>query len=462
MRATRLQWLGFAMVLGGVMFSSPAEGQDAHYWTDQLGNRAQLLAGAVIGSDEDLSAVFYNPGRIGRGVQPELILTGNIFELEKLTVEEGEPPNRKADQLRFRGVPSLFAGEIYGKWLGRNRLAYSFFTRFDSSFRSTARFGETFAPGDFEFEFFEDEVQLDSSLSEHWAGLTWARPVGPRQGVGVSTFVAVRNDRTRITNVRQAIFDSGDLGIAYKNQDLDFYDWRVLWKAGYSTEFSDWRLGVTLTTPSLQLFGSGSLNFDDSLVTTTDPTLIDDRIISTSQKDLSAEYKSPLSFGFGASRDFGSHSIHFAIEWFDSVAPYTVVEAEPFENQETGELIDPDIVHSLDSVTNFAIGYEKRFNNGTRAFGGFRSDFSAAPDRGESDLAVSDWDLWHIAGGVSFAIGKSSMTLGTVYAFGSSEASPVLVDQEDPIKLGFSRLTFILGFDFATKSHDRGDVTTKD
>lgn len=428
------------------------QGQDAHYWTDQLGNRAQLLGGAVIGSDENLSSVFYNPGRIGRGVDPELIITGNIFEFEKVSLKEEEPPNREVDNLRFRGLPSLFAGEVYGKWLGSNRLAYSFFTRLSSNFSSTERFGDAFAPGDFTFDFFEDEVQIDSSLTESWAGLTWARAVGTRQGVGVSTFVAVRNDSSRIASVRQAIFETGDLGIAYANQDLDYYNWRLLWKAGYSTEFSGWRLGATLTTPSLSLFGSGSVNLDDSLVTTIDPPPFDDRIVSNSQTDLPTEYKSPMSVGLGASRDLGSHSIHLALEWFDSVSPYTVVDAEPFEDQETGEVREFDIVHSLDSVTNFALGYEKRFDNGTRAYGSFRSDFSAAPDRGESNLAITDWDLWHLGGGVSFAIGKTNMTLGAVYAFGSSEPSPLTIDREDPVTLGFRRLTFIIGFDFETRA----------
>ncbi len=335
--------------------------------------------------------------------------------------------------------------------MGKNRLAYSFFTRNDAGFRSTERFGDTFAPGEFDFEFFEDELQIDSSLSESWAGLTWARPVGSRQGVGVSTFVAVRNHRSRVTAIRQGIFDSGDLGIRFDSQELDYYNWRLLWKAGYSTELSGWRLGATLTTPSLSLFGSGSVNFDDSLVTTSDSDGLDDRIVSNSQSDLSATYESSVSVGLGASRDFHSWSLHFSMEWFDSVSPYVVVDTEPFVNQETGEVIEPDIVHALDSVTNFAFGYEKRFKNGNRAYGSFRSDFSAAPDMGESNLAITDWDLWHLGGGMSFEVGKTAMTIGAIYAFGTSEPSPILNDPDDQIKIGFNRLTFIIGFDLPTK-----------
>ena len=40
---------------------------DAHYWTHQYGAKGLLLNGAVIASTEDETAIFYNPGAMGRG-----------------------------------------------------------------------------------------------------------------------------------------------------------------------------------------------------------------------------------------------------------------------------------------------------------------------------------------------------------------------------------------------------------
>ena len=38
--------------------------QDAQYWTNQYGTRADLLGGVVVGSIADLSSTFYTPGML--------------------------------------------------------------------------------------------------------------------------------------------------------------------------------------------------------------------------------------------------------------------------------------------------------------------------------------------------------------------------------------------------------------
>ena len=53
---------------GGALVAAPAAAQDAHYWSQQYGTRSELLSGAVVGSPQDLSTTFYNPG--GPGPEP--------------------------------------------------------------------------------------------------------------------------------------------------------------------------------------------------------------------------------------------------------------------------------------------------------------------------------------------------------------------------------------------------------
>ena len=115
--------------------AAAATAQDSHYWTNQFGNRARLLGGAVIGSATDLSAVYYNPGAIALEDDPELLLSANVFQYSRLTVKDALSPGQDVSSSRFNLSPSLFAGEIKSEALGDNRVAYAFLTRRESEGR---------------------------------------------------------------------------------------------------------------------------------------------------------------------------------------------------------------------------------------------------------------------------------------------------------------------------------------
>lgn len=441
-----------AIVLSLLAVASSSSAQSTQYWTDQFGNRAQLLGGAVIASDESLSAVFYNPGLLGTGAGSQFVLTGNIFEGETLAVKEVSPPEREVSGTRFRLLPSMVAGEIFGEWLGENRLAYSFFTRADSRLRADTLFGTDEFPELGDDLFFSNNLRIDSSMSEYWGGFTWGRSVGSNHGVGVSMFVGARNHRARVQNIDQAVFADDSLGIGIQAQDFDFNNYRLFWKLGYSTEFASWKIGATLTTPSINLFGSGKLKFDDSVVLTGRPE--DSRITTTFQEDLSTEYRTPLSIGLGTSRNWDKWALHFSVEWFDSVAPFTVIDGENFFSQTTGEEFNPDITHALESVVNFAIGAEYILNSGVRTFYSFRSDFGAATDKFDTNMASTNFDLWHLSGGATFNVGSTEMTLGAAYAFGTSDPTPLSSSNQNEVELSFNRFTVVLGFELPTGPKD--------
>jgi len=63
---------------------------------------------------------------------------------------------------------------------------------------------------------------------------------------------------------------------------------------------------------------------------------------------------------------------------------------------------------------------------------------------------------------VSFGVGKTALTIGAIFAFGTSEPSPILNDPDDQIKLGFNRLTFIIGFDLPTKQRAQDVASSAD
>ena len=132
--------LGVAALFHAVV---EAGAQDTNYWSMQYGNQARLLGGAVIGSADDLSSTFYNPGLLSLVEKKELLLAGNVFEFTNIKIKNALGAGRDLSNGRLAGVPSLFAGEVRFGFLGDSRLAYSFLTRQSLKLRFEERFALT-------------------------------------------------------------------------------------------------------------------------------------------------------------------------------------------------------------------------------------------------------------------------------------------------------------------------------
>ena len=104
----KLVVLAFLVTTG---FTAVASAQDAHYWTDQFGNRARILGGAVVGSARDLSATYYNPGGLALVPTAEILLAGNVLNYTRYDAITG-PEQQKLSSSAFGLSPSLFAGEV--------------------------------------------------------------------------------------------------------------------------------------------------------------------------------------------------------------------------------------------------------------------------------------------------------------------------------------------------------------
>jgi hypothetical protein len=441
----------FTLTVAGSLATS-VEAQDNHYWTTQFGNRARLLGGAVVGSATDGSALYYNPGALALVAKPQLLLSGTVFQYEQVGFANALGPGENLSSGRFALVPSLFAGEIHFKGLGKNRFGYAFLTRQDAEFRVYQRADVTdiLRPSIPDLRFASEGVQFETLLREYWFGGSWSRKIGEKIGIGVSPFFAMRNHRARAQALTQGLGQGGQGGIAIASRDFDYQHWRFLMKAGVSTDWERWKLGLTVTTPSLGLFGSGISGLDQSAV---GPDVDQDgssvtEITTDFQEGLSADYGSPFSIAFGGARRFGRSRIHLSAEWFDGVGQKNILEPEPFASQSSGETIRYDTSYQLDAVLNAAVGLEHRFESDLQIYAALSTDFSAAPSDSGSNSTLASWDIYHLSGGSTLAVAGQEVTLGLIYSFGSSAIGENELGLSPDLGVSYRRLTFVIGVGF--------------
>ena len=436
-----------------------ADAQDTNHWSTQFGTRAHLLGGAVVGSSDDLSAVFYNPGALALVEEEGLLLTSVGAENSWLTLENGFGPGEDVTSTRFTGLPSLVAGELPFPFLGSSRLAYSVMGRSISE----VRVRERLTLDDFEnppdsligLDAATAELLIDQRVSEYWGGLTFATPIGEKVGLGISTFVGVRNHRSRFQTTTQLLAPENRSGLALFAEDFSYSHWRLFWKIGLSTRLAKWRVGISVTTPSIKVFGDGKTSLDrtassQGLAPGDEPFT---RFASDLQEKLPSTFDSPFSIAFGGARSFGAARVHFSAEWFDKVPNLTILDSDPVFDLTTGEEFSSDVTYGLEQVFNVAVGYEHVFSDRLELYGGFHTDFSGNVEGNNGTM--SNWDIYHISGGIMLVLGRSSVTLGTVYAFGSAPTDrgiDFIPDGGNDLNIGagntikYRRLTALLGF----------------
>ena len=407
----------------GVFAPRTASAQDTQYWMNTFGTRAQLLGGIVVGSPQDISAVYYNPGGLALFNQPEAVLSGGAFRYSALTNEDGLGEGRQLAASSIASLPGMFAGEIPVGKPGGGRLAYSLLTRHIFDGRARARF----LTPDSSFnvpnlEYFAGDVSIEESLNDTWVGISWARDLSKHVGFGVSQFVAIRSERARYTGTAQLLDSTGQAAVVVRSREFTYTDWRLLWKAGLTVARNRWSAGLTVTTPSIGLFGSGTAGrtatvVDEGIAPTPVTTLATDY-----QEEVSSTYQSAASVAAGAAYTLGATTLHGAVEWFAGVDEFRVLDTDPFTSQSTGEVMANDVIEHLDPVVNVGVGVEHRFTPTFSAYGAFRTDNSPLPDSSAANSTLSRWDLTHVSTGVSFTINRLDLVVGTDLTFGGTKS----------------------------------------
>jgi len=411
------------VVLTAVCAAAPhaARAQDVQYWNATYGTRALLLGGVVIGSSQDISAVYYNPAGLALLEKTEVILSGSGYQYSSLSIDNGAGVGGTLTSSSIDALSGMFAGEIPLSFL-KTRLGYSVLTRqrFDGRIQARGLPLDTVLNVP-DLQFSSADLHGEESLNETWVGLTMARLLNPHVSFGFTTFAAVRSDRALFSTTAQAIDSSGAAAVGIQARDFSYDHWSLLWKLGLEVQFPAWSLGMTVTTPNVRVFGSGSAGRDFTVVDQGIAASPITRVATDFQEDVASAYHTPLSVGVGGSYKFGPTRVHASAEWFGSEAAFHVLATEPFTAQSSGQTMTNEVIQEFAAVLNYGVGIEHHFGPKLAAYGSFRTDKAPVPDSSAANSTFSRWDLSHVTAGAAFSWLHADLVLGTDFAFGSRE-----------------------------------------
>ena len=429
--------------------------QENNYWNIQYGTRSTLLGGSVIGSVSDLSATFYNPGAIALFPDVKFILSAQVYQLDNFTIKDGAAEGKDLDYSSIVPSPNFVAFDLNFDFLGDDRLAFSILTRQNSNLEFSSRIIDSLdvIKSWLGKENFAGGINTEKKFNDVWGGITYSTKLSETIGIGMTGYVAYRSHKASSITILQALQDTVNGEIASYSNIINyrFNNCRTLLKAGIGFNLNPLTIGLTVTSPSLNIFGSGSVGthlFISGIDT--------NRFDSNYQEDIESNFNSSWAAGLGGAYNFGKVKLHLSAEWYDAISNYDVLDSEPYVSQSSGETLTNDLTHEAKSIINFGLGLDYFASDSLIFSLSITSDFSAYVENTTTNLAAySAWDLIHIAGGSTFHIWKSEVTVGAVYSFGSQtfENKINITPGDDDNSVGrqsefkYSQIKVLLGFE---------------
>ena len=426
--------------------------QENNYWNIQYGTRSTLLGGAVIGSVSDLSATFYNPGAIALFPDVKFILSAQVYQLDKYKIVDGAAEGKDLDYSSIVPSPSFVALDLGSNFIGDDRLAFSILTRQNSNIEFSARVIDSLevinsSPGK---ESFAGGISDGKKFNDVWGGITYSTKLSKIIGLGFTGYISYRSHQASSITILQALQSNGDIASYSNIINYNFNNCRALAKIGLGLNFKPLTIGITATTPSLNIFGSGSVG-THLFVSGIDSN----RFESNYQEEVKSEFNSSWAVGIGGAYKLGNVKLHLSAEWYDAIKKFYVLDTKPYISQSSGEILTNDLTHEAKSVINYGFGFDYFASDSLIFSLSVTSDFSAYVKNTTTNLApYSAWDLIHIAGGSTFNIWKSEVTLGFVYSFGSQNIQNKIditpnenessINRESEFK--YSQIKVLLGF----------------
>ena len=176
-----------------VAVSKISHAQIDHYWSQTFNTASTLLAGAVVGGDSEVAAIFYNPAHISKLEQNNFALTASLFKYESFQLENalGNGLDISRDFLKI--VPKFLSYTLQKNEkldfefaiFTRNQNKVSFFNDFSTTTNILSQ-----PDGD---EYYNGELQYKQDYSDKWISFGFSNHVSNNLSLGLGTYFPIKN-----------------------------------------------------------------------------------------------------------------------------------------------------------------------------------------------------------------------------------------------------------------------------
>ncbi len=420
--------------------------QDSHQWNLFPGNEASLLGAASVAGINDFSTAFYNPGNLGN-LNKKFSLNGNLFSAQEIKAYNAAGENNDIYTAAFSIIPNMTAGHLpinidpkgqFGYIIFEKEfddLSYSYIKQETTDLIPEVDLGENFPKLFSDKEFYSGEFSYDKYLTEYWAGISWGRAT-KHWGIGITLFSAFRSQRNTFELRSLAADTENDVAVTTSfKYSLEYFDARILMKLGLVYIEENFNFGLTFTTPSAHIYGSGDLGGN---ITSTGIFFRDennqaygpyDFIATNKERDLPTNYSSPFSFAVGFTKRFKDMQIGIGAEYFARIKPkivvapnnthFVIINPSNEDLSANGKLILLTTYQQSKPIFNFGISINKKLSEKITSYFNFRTDYSTVVDNSDEFIYVNNeaWNIYHITLGAMYKAKKTLIGTSIQYSF---------------------------------------------
>ena len=419
-------------------------GQESNYANYDVGANATMLGGAVVAGIDNISSAYYNPGALPFIKRSSVSLETSSLFTGRLNITNGAGENINIKSSFFDVIPSLIGGIVKSKKNPDWTFAYSAMTVNSALIEFNVRhfmINDVIAsnPGE---EYYDGGYDYRNKISENWLGISAGRAIGEKFGFGVTLFATSFNQdfhRNQLALVTGLINGSPEtLASTNINQYMRLRTVGVLLKAGLNYQFKNNQLGLTLTSPNLNIDILAKGTISSNLVRYDSDNGGQSNSLVFYGEDRTTYHRTPLKIALGYQYIMNSSFISFKLVYYTPVKEYSMVTSERVSIPQFG-VLRPEIsaYDKANQVFNFAVGYRNDVSEGLSLLFGAKTDFNYVDseflNRQDFIPKMSYWNLYHATGGVIWYNDRAHLTLGADYAFGVSRDDLQQVNLSDPV-----------------------------